>query len=316
MRFLVLLSSVLISGLAGAQEADASRYARSPDGQRIRYVVRGSGADTVVVPMAAWLERTLDTLAHRRTVIFYDPRGRGGSSRPMNVPSHGAAMDVSDLEALRAQLRMRSFSIAAAGYYAAVAALYAAQYPTRVSRVAMIAPERAAFASNPRNTAKSRDRLDPSLVAALELMKKAGRDTTDPAGYCRADLFARTLPSQMGEPDFIARMKDDPCRFPNEWPARRAATQRVQATANGRWDWRMAATRVAAPALVIIGAEDPVTAVASGRDWARRMRDARAIVISGAGHAPWLDGNPAFTDALLEFLGGSWPSGAEAVHAR
>jgi pimeloyl-ACP methyl ester carboxylesterase len=315
MILLVLVGMLASATVASAQDIAASRFATTADGQRIRYTIRGTGRDTVLVPLAAWLERALDTLTQDRVVVFYDPRGRGGSSRPAEASGYGASRDAADIEDLRVHAQLGSFAIVGAGYYASVAAIYAAQFPARVRRLVMIAPERPAFASNPRNTARPRERLDPTLVAALDLMKRTGRDTIDRAGYCRADLFARALPAQMGEPDFIARMKDDPCRFPNEWPARRAATQRLIDTANGRWDWRMAAIRVSSPALVIVGAEDPVTSVASGRDWARRMRNARAMVILGAGHAPWLDGNPVFTEALLEFLDGSWPSNTEVIRA-
>ena len=310
--FTFALLGTILSGVATLGAQDTLR-APAGDGVRLRYVVHGAGRDTVIVPLAAWMERSLEALSIDRTVVFYDPRGRGGSTSPADTQAYGWVRDVADLESLRKHLRLSRFALVGGAYYGALAALYASQHPGRVTRVVMVGPLRPVAATKYTHRLTARQRIDTLALAALASMRKAGAETNDPVTFCRVDLFARAMPSIMGHPDFGARLLDDPCAFPNEWPSRAATFSRYLSAANGQWDWRTQARRARTPVLILQGEDDPVSPVGAGREWARRLPDAKLLVIAGAGHAPWLDGVPLFFDAIAVFLGGTWPVGAESV---
>ena len=126
---------VLLGAICGGTALVAQDTLTAPanDGVRLRYVIHGTGRDTVIVPLASWMERSLETLSADRTVVFYDPRGRGGSTSPADSQGYGWIRDVADIESLRKHLRLSRFALVGSSYYAAVIALYAAQYPDRVA---------------------------------------------------------------------------------------------------------------------------------------------------------------------------------------
>jgi pimeloyl-ACP methyl ester carboxylesterase len=54
------------------------------------------------------------------------------------------------------------------------------------------------------------------------------------------------------------------------------------------YDWRPVAERIAAPTLVVHGADDPMP-VAGSEEWARAVPQGRLVVIPDAGHYPQAD---------------------------
>ncbi len=313
---IALLGAIACGAIAWggtALSAQDTLSAPASDGVRLRYVVHGTGRDTVIVPLASWMERSLQALSIDRTVVFYDPRGRGGSTSPADSQRYGWIRDVADIEALRKHLRLSRFALVGSAYYGAVIALYAAQYPDRVTRSVMIGPLRPVAATKYTHRLTARQRPDTFALAALASMRRAGAEANDPAAFCRMDLFARVMPAIMGDPDLGARLKDDPCAFASEWPSRSAIFWRYTSAANGQWNWRSQAMHARVPTLIVHGEVDPISPIGAGREWARRLPDAKLLVIAGAGHAPWLDGVPIFFEVIDVFLRGTWPDGAESV---
>ena len=76
----VLVSVVAV--LTAQRGAPAAGTITTDDGVRIFYRSVGSGQQTVIIPVAVWTSPYFDTLARRRRVIYYDPRGRGRSTSP------------------------------------------------------------------------------------------------------------------------------------------------------------------------------------------------------------------------------------------
>lgn len=72
----------LPSLLPGADILDVGNegFVTTDDGARLYYRVVGTGSPIVIVPAGFFLERDLARLARRRTLVFYDMRGRGRSS--------------------------------------------------------------------------------------------------------------------------------------------------------------------------------------------------------------------------------------------
>lgn len=85
---------------AGVREG----FLAADDGMCLYYRVVGSGLQAIVVPVGFYLEPFLDRLASpERTLVFYDPRGRGRSDA---VDPSRVSLDhqVRDVEAVRRHL--------------------------------------------------------------------------------------------------------------------------------------------------------------------------------------------------------------------
>ena len=80
----------------------------------------------------------------------------------------------------------------------------------------------------------------------------------------------------------------------------------------GAYDWRRAMAQVQAPTLVIHGDKD-VFPVATAREWAAAMPNARLFVMRGYGHFPYMEAPAPFFAAVDRFLNGRWPEGAQVV---
>jgi hypothetical protein len=68
------------------------------EGLRLRYCLIGDGTDPVIIPAASWLLADWEPLAHHRTLLFYDSRGRGGSDSVTDPAQISLANEVRDAE--------------------------------------------------------------------------------------------------------------------------------------------------------------------------------------------------------------------------
>jgi pimeloyl-ACP methyl ester carboxylesterase len=75
-----------------------------------------------------------------RTVVLYDPRGRGRSDEIKDPSLVGMDNEVRDIEALRRHLSLDRVSLVGWSYLGGVVALYAARYPERVDSVVQVGP--------------------------------------------------------------------------------------------------------------------------------------------------------------------------------
>jgi pimeloyl-ACP methyl ester carboxylesterase len=67
-------------------------------------------------------------------------------------------------------------------------------------------------------------------------------------------------------------------------------------------DLRPELRRIAAPTLLIWGERDPLVPLDLAPSWRRELRDARVVVVPGAGHVPMFDAPADVARALLSFL--------------
>ncbi len=83
---IVLLASVGVATPASAQGQPREGYVHAGNGVRIFYRVAGNGSDTVIVLHGGpgftsdYLDKNLDPLGRRHTLIFFDQRGTGRST--------------------------------------------------------------------------------------------------------------------------------------------------------------------------------------------------------------------------------------------
>jgi len=81
----------------------------------------------------------------------------------------------------------------------------------------------------------------------------------------------------------------------------------------GNWDFRPMLASFEKPILVVEGAETQVPLDAT-RAWAVSARVGRLLLVPGANHLTWLEGDvPKLFRQLNEFLSGQWPEEAVVV---
>jgi pimeloyl-ACP methyl ester carboxylesterase len=272
------------------------------------YHVVGRGADTVLVPLGAWLEPSLSSLGEHFTVVFFDPRHRGRSHSMTDSLAATFDGDVADLDAVRVALGASRVAVIGYDYYAAVAAAWAAAHPGAVSRLVLLSPiEPADSLASAWNPLDRMARIDTTEARALVKARAAGRDTLDPVAYCEAfwRLNARVF---IGDTARAGDIRPDWCQLPNESPARIAmAAGGAIASLGPLVDVGARGAGVTAPTLVMHGRLDLVANPEGAREWARRINGARILWLGNVGHLPFLEDGPTMVEHIAEFLGGRWP---------
>ena len=293
---------------------DSSGYVTARDGARLFFAIYGSGQDTVIVPGAALLVSPLASLREGLTVVFYDPRGRGQSDWVADPKRLTMGDEIRDLEAVRAGLAISKAGIIGFSYLGLMTALYAADHPDRVARLAQLGPmapdEETASRYAP---VEGRIRSD-SAAARLARARATASDTADLAAECRR-WYAAYLPVYLGDPANASKVSTEFCVNENESPSRfQWRVDRTMRSLPRHWDFTKKAMAIRAPTLVIQGDRDFAASPDGARRWAELIPNARLIMLSCAGHLTYIERNDRVLPALMRFFLGEWPP--EAMQLR
>ena len=293
---------------------DSSGYVTARDGARLFFAIYGSGKDTVIIPGAALLVDPLASLREGLTVVFYDPRGRGRSDWVADPKRLTMGDEIRDLEAVRAGLAISKAGIIGFSYLGLMTALYAADHPDRVARLAQLGPmapdEETASRYAP---VEGRIRSD-SAAARLARARATASDTADLSAECRR-WYAAYLPVYLGDPANASKVSTEFCVNENESPSRfQWRVDRTMRSLPRHWDFTKKAMAIRAPTLVIQGDRDFAASPDGARRWAELIPNARLIMLSGAGHLTYVERNDRVMPALMRFFLGEWPP--EAMQLR
>lgn len=250
-----------------------------------------------------------------RAVVLYDQRGSGLSELVTDPALLTAAHHVRDLEALRVHLGVQKMTLVGLSWGSALAALYAAEHPTRVERLVLVSPmapakqpffsERLAKLGALRGAAASARRSE-----ILARLPAAADDET--VALCR-EISDDTFRLYFFDP---TRAKLDHaalrCEIPPAAIRNRPVVEAATLGSLGDWDLRPRLERISVPTLVVEGQRTNVPLDAT-REWAVVMPNARLLLIPDAGHEVFVDQPAAFTAALKQFLRGVFPSAAEVI---
>jgi len=306
--------SALLLALALAAAAPDTGWIAGPDGVRLYYERIGNGPETIIVPGRLFLADHLRPLGKRHTLILYDMRNRGRSSRVEDGGLLTIQKDVEDLEAVRRHFRVERFVPVGFSYLGLMVVLYAMDHPDRVERLVQIGPVPRKFGTEyPASLVHSdvTPVVDSAAAARVDSLERAGWAREHPKEFCEASrINAARL---VGDPSKTARLMD-PCDMPNEWPVnlRRhfehhfGGVQRLDVP-------KESVARVRVPVLTIHGTWDRNAPYASGREWALTLPDARLITVERAGHQVAADAPEIVVPAIDEFVAGRWPRQAERI---
>lgn len=233
-------------------------------------------------------------LSERHRLIVPHLRGVGRTAMPESEERGSFWAQADDIERLRIHLGLQRLVLIAHSAGTRLAISYAAQFTSSVARLVLITPPAAYLVDEAPDagalSAKRHGDLDfePAHAALI-----AGPQTIDDDGYNAWQL------------------KSAPAGYA-KWGAEERAHAQI-----GRWS--LAATKayfsvappndlaprlreVAAPVLVLAGAEDCLTGLAPVTALARLFPAGRSVVIEDSGHYPWIEQPVAFREAIDNFL--------------
>lgn len=295
---------------------DSSGFVTARDGARLYVAIYGRGRDTVVVPGGMLLARHLHPVAESATLVFYDPRGRGGSEWIADGKRLTMGHEVSDLEAVRSAFRISRAAIIGFSYLGLVAALYTADHPDNVSRLALLGPMAPDEGTSSRYAPAERKARSDSGRVRLARARAAASDTTDGAAECRR-WYEAYAPLYVGDPANADRVTTEYCTYENEAPSRvRWRTDQTMRSLPRRWDYSGKAVAIRVPTLVIQGDQDLAVSPDGGRRWTELIPNARLFMLAGAGHLTFIERNDRVIPALMRFIAGDWPPEAMQLRSR
>ncbi|MET8952780.1 alpha/beta fold hydrolase [Streptomyces sp. NPDC004393] len=271
------------------------------DGTRLTYHLRGEGEPLVVLPggpmRASAYFGDLGGLAARRRLVLLDLRGTGDSATPADPGTYRCDRLVDDVEALRTHLGRERMDILAHSAGGSLALRYAARYPERVSRLALITaiPWALGMPATPeQRLAAARLRKDePWFEDAFPAFRAwlAGEGEYDPV----------ITPFFYGRWDAVAEAH----AAADEEQTNEAAADVYHS--EGAYDPPATGAALAgltAPVLVYAGEADGGPTPELARRVADFVPNAEFFVQPGGGHYPWLDDPERFTARVGDFFEG------------
>jgi len=296
-------------------DAGPNRWVAGP-GVELHHFEQGQGRAALMVhggpgfaPEKPW--RAGELLAGRLRLVYYHQRGCGLSSRPIATLAGrdfysnmtalhrtlGLPPQIADIERIRRTLGQERLLLIGHSFGAFIAALYAAEFPERVSALVLVAPADVVVLPSPDGGLFEliRRRLPPAMRSEY------GDYLEEYFDFRRA--FSRT---ERESSEFYARIaKYYGAAYHAGGTGLLSPGYTPLATflsMGKRHDYSDAMRRVGAPVLVVHGADD-LQSEAASRRFAALFPNSRFVVIAGAGHFVFDQQPAAFAAALREFLG-------------
>ncbi len=294
------------TGPAGAGPRSQTR-ARYPDqegyvdraGVRIFWESYGDG-DTTLLLLPTWSivhsrcwKPQIPFLARYSRVITFDGRGNGRSDRPAGAEAYTTEEFAADALAVMDETGTQTASLVALSCGALWATVLASEHPTRVRRIAYIAP---AVSLAPHFPEREQYAFDAPLDTDEDWAKyNSFYWQRDYGGFL--DFFAGKC---LSEPHSTKQIEDFVAWAQDTTPDVLADTVRGLIL-GGHKRWREHCGRVRCPTLVIHGDDDLVRPHAQGAALAQAT-GGRLVTLVGAGHLPNVK-DPVKVNLLLrEFL--------------
>lgn len=281
-------------------------FVTTPDGVKLFYRKTGRGP-VVIVPLDFVLHDEMKQFADIATVITYDLRNRGRSTRSADESTWTIEQDARDLETVRAHFKAEKFIPVGYSYLGKVVMLYAVAHPDRVRRIIQLGP------IENRREAGSQLKVPDFGAPKEDIALWRGMDPAqDPKAYCIAQWNVLRY-FHVGDPKKVGGFDvERTCAYENEWPVNvNKHFAKLLAKPPVVKDEELKSVRV--PVLTIHGTTDRAASYAGGRTWVSSLPDARLVTLPGAGHAMWIDEPVATFAAMRAFLRNEWPLGAEKL---
>jgi len=229
-----------------------------------------------------------------RELFYYDQRGGGRSPVSRETPV-GWREHVVDLEGIRRHLELERLTLCGYSWGGLLAVLYTLEHPTRVARLALVAP--ASLTARLRQEFERRfaERMAaPEIQRAREELRASGLRERDPAAYQRRAF-------ELSVAGYFRRFEDASRLTPFRVTAR---TQQAVWESLGDYDFRGRLRQTFAPippppTLILHGTYDPIP-IEGSRELAELL--GAELVELPVGHCPHVEAPEDFVRTLDRFL--------------
>jgi proline iminopeptidase len=286
---------------------DRKGYARSSDQMKIYYHIVGEGQNPLVLinggPGLAHTElRELRYLSKYATLIYYDQRGTGKSSKT-NPEHYIVEANVQDLEDLRKNLSLGTISILGFGWGACIALLYALTFPSNVNKLILVAEFSSAsdLAEILQGLKDNAPKHDRDILEKYEKRGLYSEGEKYPEEYLSAIQPAYapyTIVTLV--PNYLMRVFGE-----LNWDVYKAmwgkeSEFKITGTLRS-YDVHNRLKEITVPVLMIYGANDLVPIEFAKRD-AAQIRNSKLVVIEDAKHYCFIDQPKEFEKVVRDFL--------------
>ncbi len=258
----------------------------------------GHGPDVVVLhggPGAHhdYLLPHFDALAVGRRLRYYDQRGGGRSPVPRDVPV-GWREHVEDLNALIDLWGVAPATLLGYSWGGLLALLYAASYPERVGRLALVSPAPVSPGHREEFQRRFAERMEhPRVAQAREALRQSDLRERDPEAY-RQRAFELSVAGYFKDPQEARDLT--PFRVTGR-------TQQAVWDSVSQSDLRDELTELcelSIPALVVHGRHDPIPLETA--EQVATCLGATLEVFEDSGHVPYVEDFEEFVQVLDGFL--------------
>ncbi len=236
-------------------------------------------------------------------VVFFDQRGSGRSSKPVDLRYDMEAM-AGDVEGVRAALGLGRVNLLGFSFGGMLAQEVALRYPDSVRRL-IIAGAGPSGADINRRLREVRAAASPRAREVVERFEARGPFTGDsyPADYAAAAdeaYRAFSFHTLKGPPPEVANVLDHLSFdvYREIWGDR----GEFQVTGTLRdWDRLEDLRKISVPTLILLGRYD-LTSVETAREMGRRIPMSRVVVFEESGHFMYLEEPEKFLSSVRAFL--------------
>ncbi len=264
-------------------------YFKTSDGVRIYFEEHGRGQPVALAygigGNAGMWQPNVAALAARHRLILWEPRGHARSDSPEDPAKVTFSNWVLDLHDLLGHLGLERAAVGGLSLGGGIATRFTLKHPERVSALVVVDSSSATgLPLSVENIVMRARSIEVTLKGGMDAMAEfAIASNPNVAGRLRLDPSAR-------QEIFDYYRMLTPIGYAN---ALRALLQMDYITD------RLGG--IAAPTLLVCGDEDP--SLGPMREMEKRIRGARFVLLSPAGHFANRDQPDAFNRAVLEFLG-------------
>jgi pimeloyl-ACP methyl ester carboxylesterase len=292
-------------------------FVTATDGARLYFRKVGNSPRVVILPGRLFTFADFEWIGDDFTLIAYDMRNRGRSELIADDARISFELDVADLEAVRRHFGVERASLVGYSYLGKIVVLYALENPGRVERIVQLGAVGPDFGTEYRPEFVFKDDpVDPAALAALRAKRSEQNfHVTHPRDYCREEWSVVHLPTLVGDPGRIDRVRIEVCDMPNEWPILQARHLRLHFAESGMAHRTPveAVRELRVPVLTVHGTRDRNAPYGAGREWAYLLPDARLFTVEGGGHHAFGEFPQVVMPAVSRFLDGEWPDAATRV---
>ena len=262
------------------------QFVKRKDGVKIAYSIFGDGPPLVFAP--SWItslrfviedpfmNRFLEQLAQKVTVVFYDKHGCGQSDRDRK--EFTLESELLDLETVVDYLGLDKFNLLGSSGSGPISIAFTARYPNRVSRLVLYGT-----CANGKKVAKKKVQL--AIVSLIEASWGLGSKTL-------ADMFI---------PDANAEEVQSLARYQRLSSSSEIAIGLLELGYS--LDVTEALSSIKIPTLILHREDDKAVPIQHGRELSSEISNSKFKILSGNAHPIWYGKTNEIIEEILEFLG-------------